>query len=413
LACSRPLPVDGLAAGSSAQATADRAVALGNAASASASDSVALGSGSVANEANTVSVGSATAQRRIVNLAAGIQATDAVNKGQLDATNAAVAAIEGKTRYLAVNSTGPAASVSKINAIALGSGAVSDGTSGIAAGTGALVTAEAGVAIGSDSDADADSRGARAELYATAIGTDANAGGTAAGAIGAFARATDNYATAIGFNSQASGTNATAIGAGTTALRSNSTAIGANASAAHAGSTAIGAGAQTTADNQLVLGNTGTAVVIAGIDASTAAQVGPVDAVTVDASGTLGRQQVATAASVQDVRTSLSYIAAVTDSQFTSLAGRVGVIETRLENFDIRLNGVEGGVAAAMAMGQAKLVPDANVSMTVAAATYGGQQGYAGSISGRVAEKVYISGSVSGNTGDKRVGGAVSATFGF
>jgi hypothetical protein len=51
--------------------------------------------------------------------------------------------------------------------------------------------------------------------------------------------------------------------------------------------------------------------------------------------------------------------------------------------------------------------------MTVAAATYGGQQGYAGSISGRVAEKVYISGSVSGNTGDKRVGGAVSATFGF
>ena len=62
---------------------------------------------------------------------------------------------------------------------------------------------------------------------------------------------------------------------------------------------------------------------------------------------------------------------------------------------------------------QAKLVPDANISMTVAAATYGGEQGYAGSISGRLADKVYISGSMSGNTGDKRVGGAVSATFGF
>lgn len=202
-------------------------------------------------------------------------------------------------------------------------------------------------------------------------------------------------------------------GVGANGSGSASTAIGANAAATHAGSTAVGAGAQTTAANQLVLGSKTTAVVVAGIDASTAAQQGPVDVVTVDAHGTLGRQHVATTASVDSVRTSLDHISAVTDSQFSDLSNRLGIVETRLDHFDVRMTGIEGGVAAAMAMGQAKLVPDANVSMTVAAATYGGQQGYAGSISGRVGEKVYVSGSVSGNTGDKRVGGAVSATFGF
>lgn len=357
-----------------------------------------------------VTDGIAMGGSRITGLAAGVNGTDAVNKAQLDA---AIAGAGGGNSYLRVNSTAGTPQVSGNGAIGLGGNASATGANALAIGGQSKVTAEAGVAIGGDSGADPDTQGARAELYATAIGTDANAAGTAAGAIGAFARATNNYATAIGFNSSANGTNATAIGAVAFAAKDNSTAIGANASATHAGSTAVGAGAQTTAENQLVLGNKSTAVVVAGIDASTAAQQGPVDVVTVDANGTLGRQKVATAQSVQDVRASLSYIAAVTDTQFADLSGRVGVIETRLNNFDIRMEGVEGGVAAAMAMGQAKLVPDANVSMTVAAATYGGQQGYAGSISGRVTDKVYISGSVSGNTGDKRVGGAVSATFGF
>ncbi len=60
-------------------------VALGNGAQATAPNSVALGGASIANQANTVSVGAAGAERRIVNVAAGTAATDAVNKGQLDA----------------------------------------------------------------------------------------------------------------------------------------------------------------------------------------------------------------------------------------------------------------------------------------------------------------------------------------
>lgn len=84
------------ASGASAIALGDGAtaggagnVALGGGASANGANSVALGNGSVAAEANTVSVGAAGAERRIVNVAAGTAATDAVNKGQLDSEVAA------------------------------------------------------------------------------------------------------------------------------------------------------------------------------------------------------------------------------------------------------------------------------------------------------------------------------------
>ncbi len=50
--------------------------------------SVALGTGSVADEENTISVGSSTNQRRITNVAAGVNATDAVNVSQLKSSEA-------------------------------------------------------------------------------------------------------------------------------------------------------------------------------------------------------------------------------------------------------------------------------------------------------------------------------------
>jgi trimeric autotransporter adhesin len=65
-------------------------VAIGHQTVASAAGSVALGAGSVADQANTVSVGTADNQRMIVNVAAGVNATDAVNVGQL---NSAVAGV--------------------------------------------------------------------------------------------------------------------------------------------------------------------------------------------------------------------------------------------------------------------------------------------------------------------------------
>ena len=59
-----------------------------------AHDAVALGSYSVADEANTISVGKAGSERRIVNVAAGTKANDAVTVGQLaDANDKATAGL--------------------------------------------------------------------------------------------------------------------------------------------------------------------------------------------------------------------------------------------------------------------------------------------------------------------------------
>jgi hypothetical protein len=82
--------VGGVTIGSKSSITAADAVALGRGATSSAASSVALGSNSVANVANTVSVGTASSTRRIVNVAAGALANDAVNVGQLTPVTSAL-----------------------------------------------------------------------------------------------------------------------------------------------------------------------------------------------------------------------------------------------------------------------------------------------------------------------------------
>ncbi|HYG08022.1 MAG TPA: YadA-like family protein [Stenotrophomonas sp.] len=94
----------GISIGSDSGSTAENSMAFGSLARSTAKDSVALGAGSVADQDNTISVGSAKANsyeayandgvsrtqlasaantRRIVNMAAGMGETDAVNVGQL------------------------------------------------------------------------------------------------------------------------------------------------------------------------------------------------------------------------------------------------------------------------------------------------------------------------------------------
>ena len=74
-----------LALGQGAQANFAGATAIGQGAMATAAGSVALGQGSIANLPNTVSVGAPGAERRITNVAPGVNPTDAVNVGQLEA----------------------------------------------------------------------------------------------------------------------------------------------------------------------------------------------------------------------------------------------------------------------------------------------------------------------------------------
>ena len=71
------------AVGQGSEATEKGATAIGQGAKAAGENAVAIGTGSVAGEAHTVSVGSQGNERRITNVAAGRNPTDAANVGQI------------------------------------------------------------------------------------------------------------------------------------------------------------------------------------------------------------------------------------------------------------------------------------------------------------------------------------------
>ncbi len=73
-----------VAMGEGATVSVASGTAIGQGSSVTATGAVALGQGSIADRANSVSVGSVGHERQITSVAAGTQATDAVNKAQLD-----------------------------------------------------------------------------------------------------------------------------------------------------------------------------------------------------------------------------------------------------------------------------------------------------------------------------------------
>ncbi|URR36650.1 YadA-like family protein [Thermosynechococcus sp. HN-54] len=77
-----------IALGNAASASNANAIAIGSSASAIHPNSVAIGAGSVTTAPNTVSVGAPGAERRITNVAAPINPTDAVNKAYVDGMGA-------------------------------------------------------------------------------------------------------------------------------------------------------------------------------------------------------------------------------------------------------------------------------------------------------------------------------------
>ncbi|WP_415750221.1 beta strand repeat-containing protein [Burkholderia pyrrocinia] len=86
--------------GSSASDEGSVAVGQGSSVAAGAGNSVAIGQGSVATESNTVSFGSAGNERRLTNIADGINASDAATKGQLDR---AVGGLQGQINDVSKN----------------------------------------------------------------------------------------------------------------------------------------------------------------------------------------------------------------------------------------------------------------------------------------------------------------------
>ncbi|EFE06274.1 YadA-like family protein [Citrobacter youngae] len=109
--------------GADANAQGTDSVAIGSGSISSAENSVALGTNSVADEADTVSVGSSTQQRRITNVAAGVNNTDAVNVAQLKASEAGSVRYEtnadGSVNYSVLNlgdSSGGTTRISNVSA---------------------------------------------------------------------------------------------------------------------------------------------------------------------------------------------------------------------------------------------------------------------------------------------------------
>ncbi|AXE97883.1 YadA family autotransporter adhesin [Paraburkholderia hospita] len=421
--------VDGtVAVGDSAKAT-DGGVAVGGAsyagsmstavgagATAATANSVALGANSVANSttlgtagfapvggtaisaamaAGEVSIGKAGAERRITNVAAGLNPTDAVNLSQLMSVDAKVNNITngGGIKYFRSNSTAAdsqtfspdgiaigggavagqsAAGYSYIapGAVAIGSNALSAARNSIAIGTnasvtngltangnnliamGANATASYGhsIAIGGNASAAPSSNGSDGFGYATALGDGASAnaaGATAVGAnavgsgsnataIGAGASATGNNSSAFGINANAAGTYGLAMGYGSNASNAQSTAVGFAATASGVIGTALGFSANAAGDRSVALGSQ--ASVAAGTNLSMA----------------LGRQSSATAnnavalgaGSVANLDNTISVGSAGAERQIVNVAkGVQGTDAVNVSQLTPVVNALGGGAA--------------------------------------------------------------------
>nr|WP_151803790.1 YadA-like family protein [Acinetobacter bereziniae] len=273
------------------------ATSLGSGAKAAVTGSVALGSGSqairnVGNEtaylpvgttiagANAVggevSVGTIGRERRMTNVAAASQDTDAVNLSQLKAAQAAAT-----THYLSVNDDGTqggnynndgaigknsiaigvASKAENENSVALGTNAVSN-YGGIAIGSGVKASNGGSTVIGSNSVALANNAHVigtnnRSEQQNSSILGNENQILTSSGtslAIGNNNILTSGGAATLGFGNQVSGASTLALGTGNNVTNMNTTAVGIGNQISGNGSIALGTDNTVQSDSSGILG---------------------------------------------------------------------------------------------------------------------------------------------------------------
>ena len=180
----------------------------------------------------------------------------------------------------------------------------------------------------------------------------------------------------------ATGDSSTALGILSTASGLNSTALGRASTAAFANSTAIGNESATTRDNQMVLGTASNTYTARGItsDASTAAQTGPRELVTTDASGNL---------------------ASATPSAL-GLASSGDLDDTT------------AGVAMSMALTRipCTLPENASYGLAVGAGTFRGESGMAVGGTTRLSDHLFLNGGATFGSGSgNNTGGAVGMAY--
>lgn len=314
-------------------------MALGSSASANVANSVALGAGSTAmigaetnytaygltatqTSVGEVSIGSAGNTRKITNLAAGSDATDAVNVSQLQAVD------DGAVKYdpLSLKTT-----------VTLGGPLSDDG--GLTNGT-LITNLHQGVLSSTSTDA---VNGA--QLYATnqaisyissggggikyfhanstsadsialgqesvAIGPRSMAGGVGSIAMGDNSQATNTGAIAIGQNSLSSGVNSIAIGTG--AIATGSVAVGVNAQAGNGGAAFGDNAIALTPQQGTAVGNAATVTANRGVAIGAGAQA--------TRAGMRGATEKYSNVSVTSTEGAVSVGSAGSERQITNLAG--------------------------------------------------------------------------------------------
>jgi trimeric autotransporter adhesin len=255
------------AIGGGSFAAGNRSLAIGTGARSQFDDAVAIGSGAQAYEANTVSIGHTGGEKRLTNVAAGINATDAATVGQLTALqqqlskqsnglkSMALLGATAVTDYIAVspNTTlgAPTRTSDDLNAMAVGPTSAATGTNALAVGAGAGALRTGSTAVGSKAGALA--------VNATVIGVGATTGFEAKNgvAIGYLASAETEDTLALGTSSIANGTSSVAVGtnAVTLAAADNGVALGKGATAGATSTVALGAGSVADRANSVSVGN--------------------------------------------------------------------------------------------------------------------------------------------------------------
>ncbi|MDQ7978468.1 ESPR-type extended signal peptide-containing protein [Paraburkholderia sp. SARCC-3016] len=255
------------AIGGGAFAAGSRSLAIGTGARSQFDDAVAIGSGAQAYEANTVSFGHTGGEKRLTNVSAGINATDAATVGQLTALqqqlnrqntglkSMTLLGASAVTDYIAVSpNTTPGAATrasDDLNAMAVGPTSAATGPNALAVGAGAGALRTGSTAVGSKAGALA--------INATVVGVGATTGFDAKNsvAIGYLASAETEDTLALGTSSIANGTSSIAVGtnAVTWAAADNGVALGKGATVGASSAVALGAGSVADRANSVSVGN--------------------------------------------------------------------------------------------------------------------------------------------------------------
>lgn len=164
----------------------------------------------------------------------------------------------------------------------------------------------------------------------------------------------------------------------------------------------------TSAENRIMLGGAGSSVVIADIAASTNAQSGPVDGLTVDTSGVLGRASFATANGLAAANTWIDLLDTQIGSLNQSLAGLQGQVGTLFDLTETIDRDAQRGIASIAAAAHPHFPSEAGkTSYASNVATYRGEVGFSAGLMHRLDSDFAVTAGVSyagGNSTAVRAG---------